>query len=201
MRVKALYFLTSCYFLLAAASIVFGFSNFALSNIDPDKVVPSAWDYELPQPIVPKKDFSSSPNFRDEYLSELNARPLFAQTRKPFVQQEQLVVVEPPSPEPMATVPNLEPPKPSEPPATPQVDPVSFRLMGTAKINNELRALISDPEHPEGRWLVLNNDVMGWTITDIDVHDVFLVHEKHNFTLKQYVENNAEPLAPEPQNQ
>jgi hypothetical protein len=198
-RVGALYFLISFYLAIAMVAVALGYTEYPVWRIASNEILASNWEYRLPEAFVGFDQIESDSSALD--LDGINARPLFAQTRKPFVLKQQDVIVEPIIPKTAVALPEVTTSTLPELPVVRQVDPASFRLMGTSQIITELRALIADADHPDGKWFSLGEEVSSWNISEIKTHEVVLVHQGRYFTLKQFVENIIEPLVPGSQNQ
>lgn len=109
-------------------------------------------------------------------LSEALARPLFRQSRRPFdpVQVTVAEVVQEP-----ATQPTAPPPDASQ-----------LLVRGILIDGPSRQALIVMPEAPDGVWMTLGSDVLGWKITGLDANGVTLTAGQQGHDLKLYVDNN-----------
>lgn len=111
-------------------------------------------------------------------LSEALTRPLFRRSRRPY--------------DPASAASNIPPPEPIQIVSqAPSIDSSQFTVKGIV-INNEIRlALITTPESPEGNWIGLETDVMGWKLTEITANSVVLSAGEQHQKLKLYVDNGA----------
>jgi hypothetical protein len=130
------------------------------------------------QPIEEFTPMSFANQKPQSVLSEALNRPLFRRSRRPF--------------DPASTIPNMPPPEPIQIVSqAPSIDSSLFTVKGIA-INNEIRlALIATPESPEGSWMPLETEIMGWKLTEITANGVILSSGDQHQKLKLYVDNGA----------
>jgi hypothetical protein len=110
-------------------------------------------------------------------LSEAKTRPLFRQSRRPFDPVPAMVAeaVQEPAPQP-----------PTPPPDASQLSVRGILIEGPSR-----QALIVTPEAPDGVWMTLGMDVMGWKITGLGPNGVTLKAGQQGIDLKLYVDNEA----------
>jgi hypothetical protein len=112
-------------------------------------------------------------------LADAVSRPLFRHSRKPF---DQAQATNPPvALEPAQVVP---PPVVIPPPDISQITIKGIIIDGSSK-----RALIVTPEAPDGIWLAVGSEVMGWKIVGLDANGVRISAGDHINELKLYVDN------------
>jgi hypothetical protein len=110
-------------------------------------------------------------------LSEALKHPVFRQSRRPFdpVQVTVAEVVQEPAPQPAAP-----------PPDASQLSVRGILIEGPLK-----QALIVTPEAPDGIWMTLGAEVLGWKITELGPNGVTLKAGQQGVDLKLYVDNEA----------
>jgi hypothetical protein len=173
---------------LAAAGVV---NLWYTPELKPDARPVLAWQPDFnPSPVVSGKDTAQLS------YDELVVRPIFSPSRQPFVLPAP-VVVEPP-PEPVAVAPVPEPvpapapePEPvliSAPPPPPLTDPQLFQLKGIMQSGNQISALITTPDNPDGRWLLRESNIMGWRLDRIERNSIVLKGDGRTVTLQQYTD-------------
>jgi hypothetical protein len=109
-------------------------------------------------------------------FSQALSRPLFRQSRRPFV------------PAQIAA----EPEPPGEPPvAEPAFDSSGFILRGILIEGIAKQALIATADAPEGVWLAPGSEVAGWKLVDLESDGVALAAGGRVVEIKLYVDNRA----------
>jgi hypothetical protein len=106
-------------------------------------------------------------------LSEAVNRPLFRSSRKPFDPAQAVIA---------ATAPEIVP-------APPPPDFSQLAVRGIVMNGNNKLALITTPEAPEGNWLAVGADVMGWKIVEVGANGTTLSASGQTRELKLYVDN------------
>jgi hypothetical protein len=110
-------------------------------------------------------------------LSEALTRPLFRQSRRPFDPVQATVAEAVQEPAPL--------------PAEPAPDASQLSVRGILIDGLSMQALIVTPGAPDGVWMTLGADVMGWKITGLDPNGVTLAAGQQGVDLKLYVDNEA----------
>ncbi len=121
-------------------------------------------------------------------LNAIMARPLFRPDRKPFTPPPVVPAVAP-MPEP-ASPPPPEPPPPA-PLAVPLVVPEfpAIALRGIRMTGEIDAALLESPDFPQGKWISVGTELLGWHITRIEKERVIFSAGDIKHTLQLYVDN------------
>jgi hypothetical protein len=109
------------------------------------------------------------PENRSVTLAEIQARPLFLKSRRPY---------RPPAPQITAVAPLGE----TEPTASAE----SFTLKGVFLRPPLSKALIVSPANPEGIWVAHGGEIEGWKIEEVAASEVRLAQQKKTTVLTLY---------------
>lgn len=132
----------------------------------------------------PTEDFNPV-GFSDDgsqtLLDQALARPVFRHSRKPFDSTQARPSVEPPLAEPVAIAQPLAPP----------LDTSQISVKGVFLAGSVTRALVATPEFPDGNWLSVGSEIMGWTIIKLNGNGVILSAGPQTAEIKLYVDNKT----------
>jgi hypothetical protein len=129
--------------------------------------------------LVPLGDPANGQTKQNSFVQTF-ARPIFTPTRRPFVPK----VAEAPAGEPAAL------PTP-EPQSSASYDARQFSLRGILISGRTRRALIASPESPDGIWVGVGTEIMGWKVANVDQNGVKLEARGQSAEIKLYVDNSA----------
>jgi hypothetical protein len=120
---------------------------------------------------------------KEKSFTQTFERPIFSQTRRPFV----AAVAQAPPPDPEA------PPEVAPPSAN--YDAKQFSLRGVLISGNARRALIASPESPDGIWVAIGSEIMGWKVANVERDGVKLMAKGQSAQIKLYVDNQASEVS------
>jgi len=103
-------------------------------------------------------------------LAEIQARPLFLKSRRPY----------------QAPAPQIVDNAPSAPAMEATIAPGSFTLKGVFLASSLSRALIVSPANPEGIWVAHGSEIEGWKIEEVAASEVRLAQQKKTTVLTLY---------------
>jgi len=120
--------------------------------------------------------------FKQKSFTQTFERPIFSQTRRPFVP----AVAPAPAPEAQA---------PPDPDQSPSYDAKQFSLRGILISGNARRALIASPDSPDGMWVAIGSEIMGWKVANVERDGVQLMANGRSAQIKLYVDNPANEVS------